>query len=187
MFEKPLCTDLSNIWLSIPIILSNNQDYMVCVLYLRSFNRHILFADIIIINQRDWIVLLIVTVILLFAKLRFDQFKILNDDCNCITKWKSYKHSKSPSNWTNESNCVVNQVFFLNDKYFWRSIVVSKVSTMFKTCIPPPFNISWILGNFTSFGVWIIDKFIEAWCNLLPCTNIFFIGVTNWSTVVKTI
>ena len=120
--------------------------------------------------------------------------EFLHQGSQCTAKGETNEHSQGTSNWSNKSNCVIDQVFFMYCYSSWWCKVISKIHLMSTIewrietrHINVKFNFSRILQNGASFRIPPHYELIEAKDNLIPSTDIFFILLTNRSTEMKKI
>ena len=108
--------------------------------------------------------------------------EINNPDKNII-KWKPYEDSHRPSNWSDQSNEIVNQIFLSHHNFVrWRISKYQLEKTWFFRPKVFKINPSFVLFNSASFQTLLSGQTIKNLMKSWPCiTNILGFRITCWN------
>ena len=109
--------------------------------------------------------------------LGFQWIHVIQQRFQSITEGESDKHSQCSTNRSNQSNCIINQILFIQNCSFRRRKTPEKVqnsSWIIIISTDIPFHFSRVLQNFASFRIRSWYEIVETWSNDVPCAYPIF-------------
>ena len=119
--------------------------------------------------------------------LGFQWIHVIQQRFQSITEGESNKHAQCPTNRSNQSNSIINQILFIQNCSFRRRKSPEKVHNSSRIIIIStdiPFHFSRVLQNFASFRIRCRYEIIETWSYNIPCAYPIFSCFTKRGTTM---